>query len=62
MINRQLIKTIVPRRTSNNERYITLVDEARDFALKLFFNIVNGMDYEKEEKVVARLAGDVLKD
>lgn len=65
VINRQLAKTIVPARDSNNECYRVLVMEGREFGLRVFKNIVQGLKGKGEQQageVAAKLVGSVLCD
>jgi hypothetical protein len=60
IVNRQLAKTIVPARESSDANYKEFVGEARDFALRLFFNVAHGL--EGSEEMTTKLVGDVLRD
>jgi hypothetical protein len=60
VLNRQLARTIVPARQTDNTYYRELVAEAREYALRFFRNVVQGLEGSGE--VVARLMGDVLRD
>lgn len=66
MITRQLAKTIVASRSGNrNEYFKELVVEGREYGLRIFRNIVQGLTGKGEQQageVAARLIGSVLCD